>query len=908
MSWKPLRTWLTLCSMAGLLSLATLGCESAAGGGDTTSPSDQPGPGPDNGGTDNGTCQPQCDGKECGDDGCGNICGRCELPKTCDSENGQCVDCTAQCTGKECGSDGCGGSCGTCEDGFECTAAGACECIPQCLGKFCGDDGCGGSCGSCTSPDTCSAEGQCVPPGCTDTGCGTRVCGDAPNQDTCPGVQCGACTDGQFCGADGQCSSTCTPSCDGKECGDDGCAPIGATECGACTVAGETCIAGQCVACTPNCAGKQCGDDGCGGSCGSCTAPQVCNEAVGLCQGEAPEGACPEYYECAQACSDPGCVGECANALSPEGLQRQQALQQCLQLQCGQCGQDNDCINECMTTNCLDAYLQCFHRYGVMDCAGLFECLGGCPNDDRECIGGCQDDTSADGMADYFGLFDCLGQYCDSETLTEEEWQTCVNDVLFDECSEQNAACTVSGTLTCEELFNCLEACPEADQACGSACIDQASYEAKMAYQGIYACFDQFCAELEGDAWLACANAAINDPAQCGPAWDACYPPGNLSCEEMFGCMDACPEGDQDCAQNCYNEGSREAQGQYQAIYECIDEFCAELEGDAWVQCANASLADEAQCKAQWDTCFPPAPPGDLTCAQMFQCISTCEDQACARACFQDGTAEAQAQYEAIYECFDQFCGTIEDEDAWLECANASIADEAQCKGVWEACQGSMPEGTLTCEEMFGCISACEDQACAQECYADGTSEARAQYEAIYDCFDEYCGTIEDEDAWLECANASIADPQQCQTAWETCMPVETGEDTCADVYTCMNACSDQSCAQACMAGGTADAQQQMAALAQCIVGECGEAPTEECAATALGPGGPCNDEYTTCMGDAPASLTGQRLPLGAFGSAASFAAASAFDVGLTSCQSVMPASLDATRNVSALRFGAPRL
>src|SRR4051794_38474142 len=28
--------------------------------------------------------------------------------------------------------------------------------------------------------------------------------------------------------------------------------------------------------CTPSCGGKQCGDDGCGGTCGSCGAPQTC--------------------------------------------------------------------------------------------------------------------------------------------------------------------------------------------------------------------------------------------------------------------------------------------------------------------------------------------------------------------------------------------------------------------------------------------------------------------------------------------------------------------------------------------------------------------------------------------------------------------------------------------------------
>ena len=56
-------------------------------------------------------CVPDCDGKECGDDGCETDCGPC---------SGCNVDCVANscvftgCDGKECGSNGCGGSCGSC--------------------------------------------------------------------------------------------------------------------------------------------------------------------------------------------------------------------------------------------------------------------------------------------------------------------------------------------------------------------------------------------------------------------------------------------------------------------------------------------------------------------------------------------------------------------------------------------------------------------------------------------------------------------------------------------------------------------------------------------------------------------------------------------------------------------------
>lgn len=60
--------------------------------------------------------------------------------------------------------------------------------------------------------------------------------------------QCGA---GETCNTQGQCvaTNTCTPSCDGRSCGDDGC---GGT-CGACA-AGSTCQAGTCQAQLTGCA------------------------------------------------------------------------------------------------------------------------------------------------------------------------------------------------------------------------------------------------------------------------------------------------------------------------------------------------------------------------------------------------------------------------------------------------------------------------------------------------------------------------------------------------------------------------------------------------------------------------------------------------------------------------------
>ena len=78
---------------------------------------------------------------------------------------------TANCQGKACGSDQCGGVCGTCDSGTQtCNTQGQCEnkpCTPNCTGRVCGPDptNCGqvcGTTGTCNTGESCSTQGQCI--------------------------------------------------------------------------------------------------------------------------------------------------------------------------------------------------------------------------------------------------------------------------------------------------------------------------------------------------------------------------------------------------------------------------------------------------------------------------------------------------------------------------------------------------------------------------------------------------------------------------------------------------------------------------------------------------------------------------------------------------------------------------
>ena len=138
-----------------------------------------------------GPCTPQCDGKECGENGCGGFCGSCDDDVECTEDScmdGSCTHSISQmyCLIDEvCVSSGTVNplsSCDYCaplsspeswstrEDGYICGAdmvcfqGSCCDVGANCEGKDCGDDGCGGICGECDPGQYC-IKATCPPPG-----------------------------------------------------------------------------------------------------------------------------------------------------------------------------------------------------------------------------------------------------------------------------------------------------------------------------------------------------------------------------------------------------------------------------------------------------------------------------------------------------------------------------------------------------------------------------------------------------------------------------------------------------------------------------------------------------------------------------------------------------------------------
>ena len=302
-------------------------------------------------GTCEPACVPDCAGKVCGENGCGGYCGQCNAGFAC--EAGACVStCTPSCGTKECGSDGCGGSCGDCPGAAPICQAGKCkaECETNCSGKDCGSDGCGGSCGNCPNGTSCTG-GKCVEQ--------ADECDGITYEGCCEGSTLKYCEDGELVVADCGGSPKCGWKAESKlyDCGTQG----GSDPSG---VFKKDCSGD----CEPDCTGKECGSNGCGGNCGQCGGSESCS--AGACVGDM---TCEEYYLCVNGCNESEvCMEDCWEQMNNIAVGQVSLFNKCLTDNCSDTQGDTEWIL-CMESKCLKEAQDC---YGEM-CKEHDDCPAG---------------------------------------------------------------------------------------------------------------------------------------------------------------------------------------------------------------------------------------------------------------------------------------------------------------------------------------------------------------------------------------------------------------------------------------------------------------------------------------------------------------------------------------------------
>ena len=263
----------------------------------------------------------------------------------------------------------------------------------------------------------------------------------------------------------------------------------------------------------------------------------------------------------------------------------------------------------------------------------------------------------------------------------------CADDACLEDCGAQIASEGERNALVA--MVNCMDA-----QGCqDSACLQQkCASEYNTCFSGWQppVCGNGVCEA--GETQQSCAQDC-QPPQTCGNGvCDAgetsaicpqdCQAPGGLSCAEGFDCVMNCET--EACATNCDTQVTEQAaKNALHALFQCIvdsqceDTACIEQRcGDELNACYGGGgqpVCGDGACEAGETAQSCPQDcqaPGGLSCAEGFDCIASCETDACATNC--EAQITDQAAKNALYALFQCIVDNQCEDTACVEqfCAN----------------------------------------------------------------------------------------------------------------------------------------------------------------------------------------------------------------------------------------------
>jgi hypothetical protein len=130
---------------------------------------------------------------------------------------------------------------------------------------------------------------------------------------------------------------------------------------------------------------------------------------------------------------------------------------------------------------------------------------------------------------------------------------------------------------------------------CREACYEDVGKEGYTKWMKFIVCLGK------SGSW----DCAEGDDACLQAAWDQCQPEfqdcahGDLSCKEIWDCLETCAPTDQLCGLACLVSGTVEAQDQYDGIIDCLIEQCGE---EATQECQDQAL--KGACSEKYNDCL----------------------------------------------------------------------------------------------------------------------------------------------------------------------------------------------------------------------------------------------------------------------------------------------------------------
>jgi hypothetical protein len=462
-------------------------------------------------------------------------------------------------------------------------------------------------------------------------------------------------------------------------------------------------------------------------------------------------------------------------------------------------------------------------------CDGFMDCGGG--EDEWYCSCAPPEETP-DGEC---GL---VSGVCEAQTDYNES-----NDWLAPCCDDPDCGCDAEGWC---ELIPC-----SIDGYCDPWCPED-SLDSDPDCSGVL-CPDGNCGPCVPD----CVGNECGDDGcggSCGqcPAGVACGADGQCICTPNCNGKECGGDG---CGGSCGNCGSKEfcAVGQCECAPDCSGKQCGSdgCGGDCGKCPCPGCAPNLTVCSGT--TCVD---DGVVSCSEIFDCLNLCEaeDSACTQSCFNSAPAEEQMKFDELYQCL----VAVDYWSCWDICPNGSedpncdvnaLNDCFAVKG--KPCEAQMyacfPPGGWSCKDAWICLVSCPegDEDCPPNCLNQMSAEGQQKWSVFIDCLDD--------NGYFNCFDLPESQQNACLEApWDTCQPYLTacasGNKSCGWIWDCMSTCSleDTVCPYECLYDGTAASQDAYFGVLDCIVGQCGDQPTEGCYNNALS--GSCAGSYNYCM------------------------------------------------------------
>jgi hypothetical protein len=305
-------------------------------------------------------------------------------------------------------------------------------------------------------------------------------------------------------------------------------------------------------------------------------------------------------------------------------------------------------------------------------------------------------------------------------------------------------------------------------------------------------------------------------------------------------CMAAC--GDAACAEACVAEADEGDQGALQALLTCAtDEGCfgavtsAPECGD--LTCGEGEDAENcpADCQGAGTGCLEDrCELGNCLdlpdCAEVVVCMGDCPSVECAQGCIELAPPQAAPMLQAIVDCGKEAAcfGPLGPDTTEPTCGD-DACDASEACGTCPADCGACPEGANCCtaHDSVACsdgectMSVCSDN---PSCCADSWSEACAEIAlTLCDiCQGDTCGN-----GACEASEDAMSCPEDCEDGPPTppaddCLDTSCDAGNCADfpecdeALSCMNACTSEGCAQACIDATPGIFQPPLTNLLEC--------------------------------------------------------------------------------------------